>query len=218
MKDLLGIISRLRGPDGCPWDKAQTHQSLAPFAVEETFEMVDAIETRADAHLKEELGDVLFQVVLHAEIAKERGAFSISDIIENLNRKLIKRHPHVFGDANLQTPEEVKKNWEAMKAKEAAPEASPFASIPKGLPALQRSQKIGHRSIRYNFDWNDVRFVMEKVEEELAEVKDAMKKPQDRESLALEIGDLLFTVTQLGKTFGHRCRASFARDESKIRD
>lgn len=198
LANLIHTVAKLRGPDGCPWDKAQTHQSLAPFTIEEAFELVEAIESRMDGNLKEELGDVLFQVVLHAQLAKERNAFSINEVVRELNEKLVHRHPHVFGDVKVETPEDVKKNWDAIKAKEK-PDASPFASIPKGLPALQRSQKIGHRTIRYNFDWSDVKDVILKVEEELAEVKEAMLNPEDKQSLTLEIGDLLFTVTQLAR-------------------
>jgi len=198
LQDLRQVVATLRGPNGCPWDKAQTHQSLAPFAIEEASELVDAIETRSDTAIREELGDLLFQVVLHSQLAEERKAFTFGDVTEGLRKKLVHRHPHVFGDLKLETPEEVKRNWDKRKAEET-PSASPFASIPKSMPALQRSQKIGHRTIRFNFDWSDAFEVVKKVEEELQEVKEAMLTPNDIEALTLEIGDLLFSVTQLAR-------------------
>lgn len=203
LRKLISVVADLRGPEGCPWDKAQTHQSLSPYTIEEAFELVDAIESRSDANTKEELGDVLFQVILHSQLAKERGSFQLNDVIAGITEKLIKRHPHVFSDLKLTTADEVKRNWDAIKASEkkekSGQDASPFASIPKGLPALQRSQKIGHRTIRFNFDWNDVKFVFDKIEEELAEVKEALRDNHGKRALTLEIGDLLFTVTQLAR-------------------
>lgn len=202
-QSLVEVVNHLRGPDGCPWDREQNHQSLAPFALEEAYEVVDAIESRSDQDLKEELGDLLFQVILHSQLASERKAFQIEDVIESINSKIIRRHPHVFSDAKLDTPKEVEQNWQKIKAIEKSEkgtkENTSFSSIPKNIPALQRSQKIGHKSIRFNFDWSDVNDVIAKIEEELAEVKEALALKQDKEMLTLEIGDLLFTVSQLAR-------------------
>jgi tetrapyrrole methylase family protein / MazG family protein len=221
LDELIEIVRRLRGPDGCPWDKVQTHKTLAPYAVEETYELVDAIESGSDLALREELGDVLFQVLLHAEVAAQRGAFSLDDVALDVGQKLVRRHPHVFGDVKVKDAAEVLANWAAIKEKEkasagstlagAAPSSTPgvFASIPRNLPSLQRSQKIGHKTIRYNFDWNNVDDVLAKVDEEIAELKQAISDLHGasgargagdlREAVQLEIGDVLFSVVQVAR-------------------
>lgn len=206
---LIEIVAHLRGPNGCPWDKEQTHQSLAPFAIEEVYEMVETISAQTDHAFKDELGDVLFQVALHAQLANERQAFNINDIIENLNTKMIRRHPHVFGEEKVESSQEVLKNWDSIKAQEkelktsvaqSAPSKKAFG-IPLQLPALQRAFKIGSKCHRSGFDWKGPEDVRRKVLEELAEVDEAVLKNNERET-AEELGDLLFAVSQWVRHLG----------------
>lgn len=196
---LVDIVSTLRGPNGCPWDKEQTHSSLTQYAIEETAELVEAIESKNDIHIKEELGDVLFQVVLHSQLAKEESRFEINSVIENLNEKLIRRHPHVFGSAKVDGVEEVLANWEAIKQNEKGTAPTEFSlNVPVHLPALQRAHKIGKRTEKFKFDWQEPLQVVEKVKEELDEVVSAMNKNNLKE-IKEEIGDLLFSVAQLAR-------------------
>lgn len=200
---LAKSFEQLLGPEGCPWDKKQTHESLKPYMLEEAYELLDAIESNKDEALRQELGDVLLQVMLHSEIARHRGAFDISQVVEALNEKIIRRHPHVFGDAQLKSAEEVSEQWQKIKdqEKQAAMHLidDPFANIPKTLPSLQRSYKIGQKSIRYNFDWSNVDQVLEKVDEELAELREAIALKKDKREVELELGDILFTLAQVGR-------------------
>lgn len=198
---LVEIVSALRGPEGCPWDKEQTHQSLTQYAIEETFEMVEALESKDDAKFKDELGDVLFQVVLHAQLAKERGAFDLLDIIENLAEKLIRRHPHVFSDTQVQDTEEVIKNWETIKTKEKEGQKKPRLDVPAGMPALQRAYKIGKRTEKFKFDWSTPNEVFDKVEEEIQEFKEAIAQKNSK-AMAHEMGDILFSLAQLSRHLG----------------
>lgn len=197
---LVQIISHLRGPEGCPWDKEQTHETLTKYALEEAHEFADAVENKGDAEICEELGDVLLQVVLNAQVAKDRGAFDINDVIKSISKKMIQRHPHVFADEMFENSEQVRENWDKQKdkAKGKTERSNPFESIPVSLPALQRSQKIGHKSIRYNFDWENVQDVVDKVDEELTEVKEAIAS-KDQAHINMEVGDLLFAVAQLAR-------------------
>lgn len=201
-ESLVEIIAHLRGPEGCPWDKEQTHQSLAQYAVEEVFELVDAIEKKhqdTDEYLfKEELGDVLFQVVLHCQLAKERNAFEIGDVLEILNQKMVRRHPHVFADVKADNAEEVVKNWEQIKKqeKEKQPkqQVNPF-DLPINLPALQKAYKIGRKTEKLAFDWKNQQEVYCKVQEELAELHESLSK-ESFERQEEEFGDLLFAMAQ----------------------
>lgn len=200
---LMQIVKDLRGPDGCPWDKEQTHESLAPFAIEEIFEMIDALESKNDPHLKEELGDVLFQVALHCQLAQERGAFHYSEVLQTLNEKLVRRHPHVFSNTQVKNIDEVWANWEKIKKVEKAQkQTSPKVfDFPAHLPALQRSHKIGVKSQKLNFDWQTASAVYEKVMEELNELKEEIQKSpsqpeKNHERIQEEFGDLLFSLAQ----------------------
>ena len=197
-QSLVEIIAALRGPDGCPWDKEQTHKTLTQYAMEEAHEFADAVENKGDEDICEELGDMLLQVVLNAQVAKDRNAFEIKDVIKSISEKMIERHPHVFADEKFENSEAVRENWDKIKNKGKAESSNPFASIPNTLPALQRSQKIGHKSIRYNFDWEKVEDVVAKVDEELAEVKEAIAS-KNQDHIRMELGDLLFAVTQLSR-------------------
>lgn len=198
---LVEIVADLRGPDGCPWDKEQTHSSLTPYAVEEVAELVEAIESGDDAKTKEELGDVLFQVVLHAQLAHERGAFNFADVVQTLNEKMVRRHPHVFSDTQAADAKAVIENWDQIKKREKAATGAPgpfTLDAPPHLPALQRSAKIGSRTRKLNFDWDNAEQVLEKVREEMAELEDAFDDGNDAE-LSHELGDVFFSLAQLAR-------------------
>ena len=168
---LVQVVEALRGPDGCPWDKEQNHQTLTRYAIEETYELVEAMDKGDDREIREELGDVLLQVVLNAEIARQRGAFDINDVIESICTKMVSRHPHVFGDVEVSGSGEVLKNWQELKAQEKAnkPVKKNF-NLTRGLPALMASQKIGEKTSHMNFDWKNASEVVQKVREEMDEV------------------------------------------------
>lgn len=189
-EELLKIMEELRAK--CPWDKSQTHESLKKYLIEEAYELLDAIDSKDDKKLKEELGDLLLQVVFHSQIAKERGAFDIWDVIRELNKKLIERHPHVFG---CESPEEVLKNWEERKLKERE---SVLDGVPKSLPALMRSQKLQDRASLVGFDFERPEQALEKLLEEIEELKGAMAL-KDRRELEHELGDILTAVVELGR-------------------
>lgn len=204
IESLVEIVSSLRGPDGCPWDKEQTHESLTQYAIEETHELVEALEhpegAQKDQKMKEELGDVLFQVVLHAQLASERGAFTLNDVIASISEKLVRRHPHVFAGVAVTDSAEVVRNWESIKKQEKAGqgEVSPYALNVPPLPALQRAYKIGKRTDKLQFDWDDAEGVMVKVEEEFAELREALDEGSTSE-VEHELGDVLFSLAQLGR-------------------
>lgn len=189
MDKLVALMARLRGPDGCPWDRAQDFASIAPYTIEEAHEVADAIARDDLAALKEELGDLLLQVVFHARMAEEIGAFAIVDVIDSLCAKLVRRHRHVFGDATAATPAEVSASWEAIKASEK-PRASLMDDIPLALPALARASKIGARAARAGFDWTDPSGPRAKLLEEIAELDAA----PDAAAQAEEAGDLLLAA------------------------
>ena len=195
--ELVEIVRRLRGPGGCPWDREQTHESLTPYAIEEAHELEQAIENKDDENMKEELGDLLFQSVLHAQLADEDKKFSIDDVLKHLNHKMVSRHPHVFASKEVKDSQEVVANWEDIKAKEKGPEkAKDIFDIPQSFPALLRAQKIGKRTKKMKFDWDTPEQVFSKVEEEMAELKEAMEN-KNSAAIEEELGDLLFTVAQV---------------------
>ena len=197
-KSLVEVIATLRGENGCPWDREQTHTSLKSTLIEETYETVEAIDSAQPDKLKEELGDLLLNIMLQAQIAAENSDFDIYDVIDTLTEKLIRRHPHVFGDVNVENSDDVVKNWEAIKKEEAGNEdrESILDGIPIALPSLLRAQKIQKRAARVGFDWDDIQDVISKVHEELAEVKESLQKNKQAE-IEMEIGDLLFAVVNL---------------------
>lgn len=205
IESLVEIVKALRGPDGCPWDKEQTHETLTQYAIEETAELVEAIEDKTpsrDMKMKEELGDVLFQVILHSEMAAERGAFTFTDVIESISEKLVRRHPHVFSDVNVADSAEVIRNWDEIKKKEkelkGEAKASPYDLNVPPLPALQRAFKIGKRTEKLQFDWDNAEGVMGKVEEEFDELREALDLTSADE-IEHELGDVLFSLAQLGR-------------------
>lgn len=194
---LLDIVARLRGPEGCPWDRKQTHESLARHMVEEAHEAVDAIRHMDWDHLAEELGDLLLQVVLHAQLGAEEGTFDIGDVLRGIIEKLIRRHPHVFGEADLRTPEEVVSRWERIKAEERG-EPSLLEGISEGLPSLVYAYKLQTRAARVGFDWRAGEDVLPKLREELEEVEEALRGGGEVEE---ELGDLLFTLVNVCRHF-----------------
>jgi len=195
---LCDIVARLRAPGGCPWDREQTHESLLPATIEEAYEVAEAARTKNDAHFREELGDLLLLVVMHAEIARQSGRFKIDNVIAEITEKLIRRHPHVFGESNACDAGAVLKQWEAIKREEKKSDQHYLASLPSALPALMRAQKAQSKVARVNFDWTKLDDVIAKVEEELGELKNAIKS-DDQKSIEDEIGDLLFAVVNLAR-------------------
>ncbi len=195
--ELLSVMARLRGSRGCPWDREQTRGSLRPFLIEEAYEVLEALDAEDPAAIKEELGDLLFQVVFHAEIAEERGEFSMSDLLGALLEKMVRRHPHVFGDGSIGTPAQALAQWEAIKQAEGV-RRSALHGIPRRLPGLLRAQRVQHRASRVGFDWQDPAEALEKVHEEVTEVSAALRQG-DTQQVSAEIGDLLFAVVNVAR-------------------
>jgi nucleoside triphosphate diphosphatase len=195
---LCEIVAKLRAPGGCPWDREQTHESLLPALVEEVYEVVEAARAKHNAHFREELGDLLLLVVMHAEIAREAGRFNIDSVLRDVSDKLVRRHPHVFGTSDARDSGAVLKQWEAIKREEKKADSHYLASLPKALPALMRAQKAQSKVARVNFDWTEVRDVIAKVKEELREMKEAIAS-QDRQAIQDEIGDVLFAIVNLAR-------------------
>lgn len=197
---LLQVIRDLRGPEGCPWDKEQTHVTLTPYAIEEVHEMVEAIESGDDEHICEELGDVLFQVVLHAQLSTERGAFTINEVIEAITSKIVRRHPHVFAQTKVSGSDDVLANWEEIKRleKKDKPAKNGVFDVPPGLPALQRAHKIGEKTAKMNFDWPDAAPVLAQLKAEIAELEAAIAE-KNPEHIQHELGDVLFSAAQLAR-------------------
>ena len=197
-KKLCDIVAKLRAPGGCPWDREQTHESLLPATIEEAYEVAEAARAKNDAHFREELGDLLLLVVMHAEISREAGKFNIDNVIAEITDKLVRRHPHVFGESDARDAGAVLKQWEAIKREEKKTDQHYLASLPAALPAPMRAQKAQSKVARINFDWTELRDVIAKVEEELGELKSAIKA-EDQKSIEDEIGDLLFAVVNLAR-------------------
>lgn len=184
------IVARLRGPDGCPWDREQTHASLKPYLIEEAYETLEALEEANALKLREELGDLLLQILLHAQLAAESGHFDLGAVIDGLSRKLIRRHPHVFGEVQVASAQQVLANWDAIKRSEGT--ESLLSGVPKAMPALAYAQSIQRRAARAGFDWPDINGVLDKVAEEARELKES----PDNE---WELGDLLFAVVNVAR-------------------
>lgn len=199
-QQLLEIVQKLRGPDGCPWDKEQTQKTLAAYAIEEAYELAEAIESGNSLDVRDELGDFLFQVILQAQVAEDLREYTIADVIRRLNEKMLHRHPHVFGDVGSRSIDQVWLHWDKLKAKEHA-KPKPVFSYPRNMPALQASHKVGVKTEGYKFDWQTPEQVFEKVEEEVQELKVALAN-KDLKELEHEIGDVLFSVAQLARHLG----------------
>lgn len=199
---LCQIVAQLRAPGGCPWDREQTHASILPQLIEEAYELVGAVQANDTPNLREELGDLLLHIVMHAEMAREAGTFDIHDVIAEISEKLIRRHPHVFAQSDAKDTGAVLKQWEAIKREEKKDTHAHYLdSLPVALPALMRAQKAQKKAARVNFDWQYLRDVVAKVEEELGETKEAIAS-KDETAIADEIGDLLFAVVNLARKSG----------------
>ncbi len=197
---LVQIVAALRSENGCPWDKEQTHSTLASSLIEEVYEVIEAIDANNPSKLSEELGDLLMQVMLHAQIAKEDGKFDICDVIKSITEKLIRRHPHVFGDLEVEDAKEVLSNWEAIKRTEEGYEdrKSLLDGIPAQLPSLLLARKIQSKVSRVGFDWKCAEEVLPKIQEELNELK-ACLNSNDQSAIEMEIGDLIFSIVNLSR-------------------
>ena len=206
---LRGIVARLRSPGGCPWDREQTHESLRAALIEECYEAVEAIERADDANLREELGDLLLHVVMHAHMAGERKAFGFEEVVEGVCEKLIRRHPHVFGEANVAGSAQVVRLWEQIKRREKGEALSVMDDLPSGFPALLRAQHAQKKAARVGFDWDDLSDVLDKVAEEIDELREAVSRP-DGNNIEEELGDLLFSMVNLARKLGVDAEASLA--------
>lgn len=196
---LVEIMRRLRAPGGCPWDAEQTHESLERYLIEETYEVIEAIDKNDPEHLKEELGDLMLQPVFHAAIAEEKGEFTIDGVLETICAKLVLRHPHVFGDQVIKTADDQVENWERIKKREKGEERkSALSGVPPHLPALLKAQKITEKAARVGFDWEHTDQVFAKVLEELHEFEETMAAG-DEKRMEEELGDLLFAIVNLGR-------------------
>lgn len=198
LSDLEKIVTILRAPGGCPWDGEQTHESLRRGLIEESCEVIEAINEQDPEHLKEELGDVLLQVVFHADIEREAGRFTLDDVADGICKKLIFRHPHVFGDVQVSGSDEVLVNWDALKREEKHQESytDTLTSVAKSLPALWRAEKVQKKAKKAGFDWDDAQGAVDKLSEELAELKDAIAQDSNVEE---ELGDLLFAAVNVSR-------------------
>jgi tetrapyrrole methylase family protein/MazG family protein len=198
LKDLENIVSILRSPGGCPWDAEQDHKSLRRALLEESCEVIEAIDEESPAHLQEELGDVLLQVVFHADIERQAGRFDLDAVADGICKKLIFRHPHVFGDVSVHDSEEVLVNWEALKRQEKSQETytDTLTAVAKSLPALWRAEKVQKKAKKAGFDWPDASGAVDKLSEELAELKEAMEQGTNIQE---ELGDLLFSVVNVSR-------------------
>jgi MazG family protein len=191
---LVDIIARLRAPDGCPWDKEQTHLSLKPNLLEECYEALEAIDEGDDRKLCEELGDILMQIALHSQIGQEDGQFGVEDVLRSINTKLIRRHPHVFGTTKVSSSQDVIHNWEAIKQEEKGT-SSILDGLPKGMPALAYSQAMQRRAARVGFDWKEIEGVIDKLGEEVEE----LRKSTSHEERVREFGDVLFALVNVAR-------------------
>ena len=219
-QSLIDIVARLRGPGGCPWDAEQTHESLKRNLLEECYETLEAIDDGEPAELADELGDILVQVAFHADIARAAGEFDIADVLTAINRKLIRRHPHVFADppeADVSDARQVERNWEQLKAEErrqaGKPEPSAMDSVPAALPALSAAQLIQDRAARFGFDWDDAGGVLDKLVEEIGEFRDAAT---DEERLD-EFGDVLFALVNVARWSGIQAEDALRQANAKFR-
>ena len=208
---LVDIVDRLRSLGGCPWDMEQTHASLKRNLLEECYEVLEAIDGGEPAKLSEELGDILVLVVFHAQMAREAGAFSAEDVLAGINDKLVRRHPHVFGNAEASDAREVERNWESLKEQEGA-RKSPVEGIPRELPALAHAQLMQDRVGRAGFEWEDISGVLDKLAEEVDELKEAANDDER----ALEFGDLLFTVVNLARWLGVHAEDALRRSNARF--
>jgi tetrapyrrole methylase family protein/MazG family protein len=209
---LVEIIARLRAPDGCPWDKEQTHQTLRANLLSECYEALEALDQGDPAQLCEELGDLLLQIVLHAQIAKDDKEFEIGDVIKSITTKIIRRHPHIFGNKKVRDTEEVLHNWEVLKKEEREEGKSMMEGVPKDMPALAYALEISRRAVRVGFEWENIEGVIDKVAEEIKEIRDS-RQGEEKER---EYGDLLFTLVNVARWEGIDAEAALRKANRKF--
>jgi tetrapyrrole methylase family protein/MazG family protein len=215
LEELIGVIEVLRSENGCVWDRAQTHESLTPNMLEEAYEAVEAIREGKPEHLREELGDVLLQVLLHSQIASEEGDYDIEAVAKELKDKLIHRHPHVFGNAHVETPQDVVEKWEELKKDEKKDRKSQMDGIPKNLPALMACQKISKRAIKVGFEWDCVETLKDCIKSEYDEFFEAVKAG-DKDAMEDEMGDIFFATVNLSRWYKIDAEQSLLRANSKF--
>ncbi|MBI5867665.1 MAG: nucleoside triphosphate pyrophosphohydrolase [candidate division Zixibacteria bacterium] len=202
--DLVGIMRKLRGPGGCPWDRKQNHRSLLPYLLEESYEVIDSVDRRDMKALREELGDLLLQVIFHAQLAAERERFTIDDVIDRICRKLVARHPHVFSKKRRLSAGQVLGNWERIKLAEPngkTKKRGVLDGVPRSLPALLRAYRVQEKTARFGFDWDDVRGVLDKIDEEVGELRRSMRRRR-KDEIAHELGDVFFALVNLSRHLG----------------
>lgn len=227
----MALQKRLRAANGCPWDREQTHSSLRPFLIEEAYEVLDALDSNDAQKFAGELGDLLLQIVFHAELAKEEGRFDIGDVIRAVHTKMVRRHPHVFGKVKARSSAQVLKNWEQLKAEERASESaagdgkrtfhSALDGVPRGLPALLEGYQLTRRASNIGFDWDDVEGILEKIREEINEVREALERETRGSAKAqveveAEIGDLFFSIVNLARFIGVDPERALKRGNEKF--
>jgi len=210
--ELVNIIVRLRAPDGCPWDQKQTPESFKQYVLEEAHELYEALEADNIAHIREELGDLLFQIIFLANLYQEKKLFSLTEVINGINRKMIRRHPHVFGDVEFKNEQEFKRSWDKIKSMEKSGSDTTndiFSSIPKSLPALRRAHRVSERAARYGFEWPETQVALHKLREEMVELEEAIKSGS-KDAIVEESGDMLLTLVNL-------CRLNEITSEDSLR-
>jgi tetrapyrrole methylase family protein/MazG family protein len=226
---MMQLTRRLRGPGGCPWDREQTHATLKPYLLEEAYEVLDALDGDDPQQIAEELGDLLYQITIHAQVAAEAGTFTIEDVIENIMVKLIGRHPHVFGDLELESAQDVRHAWESFKQRQKPKRESILEEIPRGLPALPQSNLMQKRAASVGFAWPDLAQVVAKAEEELEELRAEIESGGSKERQTEELGDLLFALVGIARQLridpeealrgaNRKFAERFAHLESKVRE
>lgn len=215
LKKLIDIMARLRGENGCPWDKKQTRDTLKPYLIEETYEVLEAIDESNPERLKEELGDLMFQIIFHAQIATENGEFTIEDVLKGISDKIINRHPHVFSNAKFESPDEVSRQWHERKAEEGKFKESVLDGVPKTIPALLRSQRLQSRAAKVGFDWEKIEDVLDKVDEELSELKTAIKIGTKKD-IEEELGDVLFVLVNVSRFAGVNAEEALKKTINKF--
>jgi len=235
-RDLVALMSRLRSPEGCPWDREQTYATLAPMLLEEAYEAVEAVEDAREGrpdNLREELGDLLFQIVFYAQVARERGEFNIDDVTDSIHSKMVRRHPHVFGDVTVRDNQELLRNWEAMKADEKraagkaeeASDSSLLDGVSSKAPALMEAHQLGTKAARVGFDWRNVDEIFDKLHEEIDELRAAIRERADagadsepqHERVREELGDLIFAVTNIARHLSVEPEAALKLTNRKFR-
>lgn len=213
---LVAIMERLRGPDGCPWDREQSYQSLRAYLIEESFEVAEALDCNDSRGLCEELGDLLLQIVFLSRLAEEEGRFTIDDVVRGISQKLVRRHPHVFGSAVAETSAEVSRNWEEIKRREKGEDRRLLASVPRTLPALLAAQRLGDKAAQVGFDWPDAEQTLAKIVEESGELRNAWRSGEVA-AISDELGDLLFSVVMLARKVRVDADAALAGTNRKFR-